>query len=272
MTSMEGRNVETAERWCRDVFEGDLDLLDKVFTYPYVLHSPRGTVSQGPESRRAAVAAAMSNNPGLRWQIDDIVARGDKVACCLTAMQPSTESSELEPTTTWLEIHRLLNGRIAETWVCWRDAAVGPWQGESVPHERWSIAFSETLTPNEEANLATLNRWGDIRHNRSNDFDALPRLVADRLILHGPVQTQALTVPDVLRVAAGFAERYSGFAAKYDDVFVVGDRAAARFCYRFPEPSPERGSLQCGIGVYRFEDHRIAEYWQANLPNDVDWT
>ncbi len=127
MPSIEERNVATVERWCHDVFEGDLDLLDELFAYPFVLHWPRGTVSQDRESRRHAVAAAMANTPGLRWEIHGIMARGDKVACRLTAMSPSAETGEPEPTTTWLEIHRLVDGRIAETWLCWRDAEVGPW-------------------------------------------------------------------------------------------------------------------------------------------------
>ena len=67
------------------------------------------------------------------------------------------------------------------------------------------------------------------------------------------------------------AEPHPGFEAKYDDLFVVGDRVVARFCYRYPEPLPDRGSLQCGVAIYHFEDHRIAEYWQVNLPIDVGW-
>ena len=42
MPSMEEVNIETVERWCRDVFGGDLDLLDDLFAYPYVLHSIKG--------------------------------------------------------------------------------------------------------------------------------------------------------------------------------------------------------------------------------------
>jgi predicted SnoaL-like aldol condensation-catalyzing enzyme len=269
---MNERNVATVERWCRDVFEGDLDLLDELFTYPYVLHSARGTVSQEPESRRQAVAAAMANTPGLRWEIDDIVARGDRVACRLTGTWLSTETGERELRGTWLEIHRLVDGRIAETWLCRRDAEVGPWQGESVPREQWSIAFAESLTPGEEANLATLNRWTDLHQNHSDDFEAVAELVTNPYAIHGPRGTRSGRPEEVVQFLVGFRERSPGYEGWFDDVFVAGDLVARRLRYRYPEPLPDRGSLQCGIALYRFEDHRIAEYWNVYLPNDVDWS
>ncbi len=212
----------------------------------------------------------MENTPGLRWEIHDIVARGDRVGSRLTATK-LLATGERELVSTWLELHRMQGGKIAETWGWRRDAEVGPWPGESLRSEDGTIASSETLTPDEEANLATLTRWGDIRHNRSDDFDALAGLVTDPFAQHGPRGTHTIAAAEAVRNAAAFAEGYPGFTASYDEVFAVGDRAVARFCYRYEEPSPERGNLQCGIAMYRFEDHRIAELWQVNLPNDVGW-
>ncbi len=271
MPVMIERNVATVERWCRDVFDGDLDLLDELFTYPYVLHSARGTISQEPESRRQAVAAAMANTPGLRWEIADIVAREDRVACRLTGTWLSTATGERELRGTWLEIHRLVDGRIAETWLCRRDAEVGPWQGASVPGERWSIASAESLTSDEEANLATLTRWNDIQYNRSDDFGALPGLVTDPFVVHGATGTRTRQPEELAQPLATLHRRYPGYEGSSDDLFVVGDHAVKRFRYRFPEPHPEHGNLHCGIVLYRFEDHRIAEHWTVYLPIDVDW-
>ena len=77
---------------------------------------------------------------------------------------------------------------------------------------------------------------------------------------------------ELVRTLATYPDRYLGYEGSSDDLFLVGDRAVKRFRYRFPEPSPERGNLQCGIVLYRFEDPRIADYRQVNLPNDVDWS
>ncbi len=271
MPSMEERNVATVERWCRDVFEGDLDLLDELFTYPYVLHSARGTVSHDPESRRQAVAAAMENIPGLRWEIHDIVARGDRVACRLTGTGASAKTGEREFRGTWLEIHRLVDGRIAETWLCQRDAEVGPWQGESVPREQWSIASAESLTPDEEANLAMLDRWVDLQENRSDDYDSITELMADPVTVHGASGTNPRHREAVEQFLIELRERSPGYEGSTEDLFVAGDLAARRYRYSYAESLPDRGNFQCGVILYRFEDHRIAEYWAIYLPNDVDW-
>jgi predicted SnoaL-like aldol condensation-catalyzing enzyme len=272
MPSMEERNVAALERWTYEVFEeGNLDLVEELMAPSYVGHGPAGTVADTPESYPARIASIRSNAPGLRYEMHDVIARGDRVALRYSTSATNLQTGKRERRSSTIAIWRVEDGRLAGYWVARRLPDAGPWPGESVPRERWSIASAESLTPDEEANLTTLNRWGDIRHNRSDDFDALPDLVTDPFILHGGARTQASTAAEVMRNAAAFAERYPGFTASYDDVFAVGDRAVVRFCYRYPKPSPERGDLQCGIAMYRFEDHRLAELWQVNLPNDVGW-
>ncbi len=119
--------------------------------------------------------------------------------------------------------------------------------------------------------MATLTKWNDIQYNHSDDFDAVLGLATHPFTAHGPTGTRIRKPEELMQTLSTNPERYPGFEGETDDLFVVGDRAVKRFRYRFPERSPERGNLQCGIVLYRFENNRIAEYWQVNLPNDADW-
>ena len=268
MSSTEQRNVTAFERYTYELFnEKRLELAAELIAPLYVRHSRRGALTDTPESYAPQIGALPE-----RFEIDDMVARDDKLAVryrYYDAANPEVADSELRGTA--ICIYRFEDGKVAEHWVASRPAEAGPWPNAPLPREQWSIASAETLTPDEEANLATLNRWGDIRHNRGDAFEALSGLVTDLYVVHGPSQTRTIAPAEVVQLATVFAEGHPGFSASYDDPFVVDDRAVARFCYRFPDPPPDGPSVQCGIAIYRFENHRIAEYWQVQLPDDMDW-
>jgi hypothetical protein len=265
---MEERNVAALSLWHNEAFANRQFDLGPGLLAPsgYTRHTHEGVQTVTPENFGEFLAPRLSR-PRYRYETLEIVARGDRVAGLWRTEELNDERSPLSQ----LGIYRLEDGKLAESWYASRHSDADPWPNAPRPREQWSIASAESLTPDEEANLATFNRWNDIRHNRSHDFGALPGLVTDPFVVHGPEGTRTVTAAEVVRVAAAFAELYPGFEAGDDDLLVVGDRAVKRFCYRYPEPSPERGSFQCGIAIYRFEDHRLAEYWQVNLPNDVDW-
>ena len=62
-----------------------------------------------------------------------------------------------------------------------------------------------------------------------------------------------------------------GYEGRLDDVFVAGDLAAWRVRYLYPVPRRGVGSFHGAVAWYRFEEHRIAEYWFVWLPNEVGW-
>ncbi|MCH8911342.1 MAG: nuclear transport factor 2 family protein, partial [Chloroflexi bacterium] len=156
---------------------------------------------------------------------------------------------------------RFEDGRLAEYWVAKRQPGAEP----------WPTASAETLTVDEEANLETLTRWADLYQNRSDDFEAVADLVTDPYVTHGARGTSSERREEIVPFLVEFRELSPGYEGQFDDVFIVGDLAARRLSYRYPEPLPGRGSLQCGIAIYRFEDHRVAEYWNIYLPIDVGW-
>ena len=272
MPSMEERNVAALERWMYEVFEeGNLDLAKELMAPSYVGHGPAGTVTHTPESYPAVIEKMRSNAPGKRYEVHDLIARGDRVALrySTSATNPQTGKREQRPYTTG--IWRFEDGRLAEYWVAKRQPGAEPWPNAPQPRERWSIASAETLTVDEEANLATFNRWADLFHNHSDDFESVADLVTDPYVIHGPKGTRSEGPEEVVQDLVEIRELSPGYEGQFDDVFIVGDLAARRLSYRYPEPLPGRGSLQCGIAIYRFEDHRIAEYWNIYLPIDVGW-
>jgi hypothetical protein len=269
MPSLEERNVAALSIWHNEMAANRQFDLGPGLLAPsgYNQHTHEGVRTFTPANFGELLAPRLSRRPRFRYDTLEIVARGDRVAGLWRTEELNDERSPLSQ----LGIYRLEDGKIAESWYTSRHSDADPWPNAPRPREQWSIASSEALTPDEEANLATFNLWNDIRYNRSNDFEAIAELITNPLVIHGTSGTQTIPAAEVVRNAAAFAERYPGFTASSDDLFVVGDRAAKRFCYRYSEPSPERGSLQCGVAIYRFENHRLAEYWQVNLPLDVDW-
>ena len=146
-----------------------------------------------------------------------------------------------------------------------------PWPSSPRPREQWSIASVATLSVDEEANLKTLTRWADLYQNRSDDFEAVAELTTDPYVTHGGGGTSSERPEEVAPFLIGFRKLSPGYEGQFDDVFVVGDLAARRLSYRYREPLPNRGSLQSSVAIYRFEDHRIAEYWNIYLPIDQGW-
>ena len=268
MPSMEERNVAALGVWHNEAFANRQFDLGPGLLAPsgYTRHTHEGVQTVTPETFGELLAPRLSR-PRYRYDTLEIIARGDRVAGLWRTEELNDERSPLSQ----LGIYRLEDGKLAESWYASRDSDADPWPNAPRPREQWSIPSSETLTPDEEANLATLNRWADLQENRSDDFEAVADLVTDPYVNHGAWGTRSGRPEEEVQFLVGFRERSPGYEGSSDDVFVAGDLAARRYRYRYPEPLPDRGSFQCGVILYRFEDHRIAEYWNVYLPSDVDW-
>ncbi len=268
MPSMEERNIATLELWLNEVHANRQVALGPELLAPsYTRHLPSGAETLTPESFTTLSEPVILSQPRFRYEWLEIVARGDRVSGVWLRNELNGERKSHNA----LGIYRFEEGKLAEIWQPRFPEDAEPWPTVPRPKEQWSIAFAESLTPDEEANIATLRVWADLHENLSEDFEAVGELVTDPYVIHGPRGTRSGRPEEVVRFLIGFRVRYPGFVGSSDVVFAAGDLVARRFRYRMPEPMPDRGSLQCGIVLYRFEDHRIAEYWQANLPNDMDW-
>ncbi len=268
MPSIEERNIATLELWLNEVHANrQVDLAAELLAPSYTRHLPDGTETLTPESAIELSESAILSRPRFRYGWLEIIARGDRISVlCRT----DEHNDEREPHNS-LGIYRFEGGKLAEVWQPKLSRDAEAWPTDSRSRDEWSIASTESLTVDEEANLAAVRRWTDLQENRSDDFEAVAEVMADTVIAHGGSGTRPRTRDEVIRFLVEFREDAPGYQGLTDDLFVAGDLAARRYRYIYAEPLPDRGSFQCGVVLYRFENHRIAEYWNIYLPNDMDW-
>jgi len=105
--------------------KGKLDLADKYFTPDYVSHiagAPPGP--PGPAVFKGVIAAWRGAFPDWHMTINELIAEGDKV--CNRFTTTGTHKAPLwgipptnKPmTVNGIEIHRIKDGKVAESWIC----------------------------------------------------------------------------------------------------------------------------------------------------------
>jgi steroid delta-isomerase-like uncharacterized protein len=116
-------NKATVRRQMEQLWnEGRVDLVGEFFTEDNVSHNIGFPPSSGLEELKASIVMGVNAYADLKLSIDDMIAEGDKVAFTWTlrgvhqgdlyGIPPSGK----QVTTSGVSIHRLVNGRIAETW------------------------------------------------------------------------------------------------------------------------------------------------------------
>lgn len=125
MATPKADTKELVRRLNKEVYrEGNLELIDELYAEDYVEHNPVLPHDiRGREGVREKIEMFQSAFSDARGTTEDIVAEGDKVADRHRFI--ATHDGEfmgIEPTGTEIDIegmaiHRIENGKIAETWV-----------------------------------------------------------------------------------------------------------------------------------------------------------
>ena len=122
-------NEALVRRFVDDIVNGEnYDLAEELFAESYVRHDPtmgEGEGQRGPAAFVAAVEPMRDAFPDLEMTIDHLIATGEEVA--FRATERGTHEGEfmgIEPTGTEVEVagiamHRIENGKVAETWAVW---------------------------------------------------------------------------------------------------------------------------------------------------------
>jgi predicted SnoaL-like aldol condensation-catalyzing enzyme len=104
----------------REVFEaGHMDLADKYMAADYIQHNPNV-----PTGRAAFVAfftqfvKPKAIQPTIQAPVVTMVAEGDKVIISFVRTMADAKDPTKKSTTTWFDMFRIENGRIAEHWDC----------------------------------------------------------------------------------------------------------------------------------------------------------
>ncbi len=121
---MSEENKAVVRRMIEELFnEGNLDATDEIIARDHSHHDPAmPEEGHGPEDFKQFVAAYRSAFPDLHVQIEDQVAVGDRVSTRWTAT--GTHDGDLmgiaptgrRATLPGMEISRISNGKIVETW------------------------------------------------------------------------------------------------------------------------------------------------------------
>ncbi|MCH7554247.1 MAG: ester cyclase [Chloroflexi bacterium] len=124
---MSEENKAKVRRFIEEVWnKGNLDVIEEYCSPDFVGHepgSPEGV--QGCEGQRHLVTMYRTAFPDAHWNIDDIVAEGDKVTRRITAT--GTQSGDLpdipatgkRATVTMISVDRFEGDKVVETWTEW---------------------------------------------------------------------------------------------------------------------------------------------------------
>jgi predicted SnoaL-like aldol condensation-catalyzing enzyme len=107
------------ELWNR----GDFNRIDQIVAPNFVMHDPTGAGSlTGPAAIRKEFETERSNYPGGHFQLDEMIAEGDLVACRTTyrVLSKTPAGPDRDParksTLRGMNFFRVSKGRITEEW------------------------------------------------------------------------------------------------------------------------------------------------------------
>jgi ketosteroid isomerase-like protein len=109
--------VAIMRRWWDEVWgEGRLDLIPELVAERYVRHSASGTVERDHEAFQSDMCQYQRVLHSATVSLDDVAVSGDRVWSRVTMQGVNLETGDPR-TVSWLQVHRIENGRIAESWV-----------------------------------------------------------------------------------------------------------------------------------------------------------
>ena len=109
--------LAVSQRWWDDIWrDGRLEVIDDLFTEPFIRHTGTGTEREGRAAFKGRLSEFQRVMSRAETSIDDRVVSGDQVWTRATSRGVNRETGE-RSLVTWLIIQRIADGRIAEHWV-----------------------------------------------------------------------------------------------------------------------------------------------------------
>jgi ketosteroid isomerase-like protein len=109
--------IRVVERWqARAWGDGDLTAVDDLLADPVIRHGPSGTQRRSHDEMKRDLQAYQRALGQAEVVVHDRVVDGDRVWSRLTMRGANMDTGEPR-TLQWLQIHRVVDGRIAEYWV-----------------------------------------------------------------------------------------------------------------------------------------------------------
>jgi len=130
--SVQEQNKALVRRWSEELWgRGALDVADSIISPDYVRHDPGDPFpAKGPGDVKRIVTMLRGMLPDLHIEVDAIIAEGDTVVCRYTSTATDTVGyMGKAPTgrkirTTAMQMFRIVDGRIVESWAVRDDLGV----------------------------------------------------------------------------------------------------------------------------------------------------
>jgi steroid delta-isomerase-like uncharacterized protein len=122
---MSDSDEAVVRRYYEDMADGRRnELAPELFAADHVMHDPQVPASPGPDGMAAVISTYQDGVDG-RWTIEDLFSAGDRVVVRWTGSGTHVgEVNGIPPTgkaisVDAISIHRMADGKIAETWEVW---------------------------------------------------------------------------------------------------------------------------------------------------------
>lgn len=115
-------NKAIVSRLCEELNKGNLDVVDEIFAPDYFDHNPAPGMPPSIKGVKRFIAGVHKTFPDCRWNLEDLVAEGDKVVDRFTLQGTDTGGHMRLPptgkkvTVGIIGISRISGGRITERW------------------------------------------------------------------------------------------------------------------------------------------------------------
>ncbi|MGW0736597.1 ester cyclase [Streptomyces sp. NPDC002851] len=103
--------------------KGNTDFVDEVFAEDFTVHIDGVSLPRGPEAFRAAVAMWRNMARDFRIDIEEMIGDGELVVCKFTATGQHAASflgiaaTDKEFTLRGADVHRVVDGKVVESWI-----------------------------------------------------------------------------------------------------------------------------------------------------------
>lgn len=259
--------------------QGDEESLAELALADYILHTPSSSVPVPFDGVRMVRQGYVTAFPDLKITPEAVIAEGDTVVVRNTIT--GTHSGPLmgiSPTglpVTFTDIcfHRLVNGKIAETWQSYDLLGIFQQIGVLPPMGRrdytWGAPSDVTGQPgNPEMNQELIEYLVEQAWNSGN-LGVIDDVVASDYVLHDPV------FPMPIRGSEGFKEYVFAMNSPFPDAHITveaivaqGDMVAVRWTRTGTQeremmgiPATGKAVSLPGLAIHRLADGKLVESW-----------
>lgn len=111
--------------WGRVWLRGELELIDELFAEPFVRHWAEGTQVLTRDEYRNRIADALDRSSPVSAHIDALDVVEDRVWARISSTRVAVATHQTMAV-TWMQQHRIVDGRIAETWTLYETGLQWP--------------------------------------------------------------------------------------------------------------------------------------------------